>query len=116
MFPPAIVAAEMERIMEEGRRFEASVLRLQIPVEDEGFIWNGLDKKPEKKKYVRKKKEKEKEIKVEENDEGDGKVGEVQEGEKHSLVVGLKYTPGKKENENEEAEEAKTEIEVLPAS
>lgn len=67
--------------MERCKRFEKSVLSLRIPVDEEGFMWDGIKKEGEKKKYQRKKKE------VKEEDE-----------KRKSLVVGLKYTPTKKES------------------
>jgi hypothetical protein len=112
VFPQLVVAKEMERVMGECKRFEAKVLRLQIPTEEEGFVWSGLDRKPEKKKYVRKKKEKEAKVEEEEKAvEVEGEEGgSTPSGKKRkSLVVGLKYTPGKQENEE------MTEIEVQNA-
>lgn len=79
--------------MKECRRFEKSVLQLQIPVDEEGFHWNGIKKEVERKKYQRKKKEEKKE-------DGADKEGPDSPAtkKKKSLVVGLKYTPTKKEN------------------
>lgn len=55
--PQPVVAKEMERIMNECKRFQRSVLQLRIPVEEESYTWNGIKKEPERKKYQRKKKE-----------------------------------------------------------
>jgi len=81
--------------MKEYKRFERSVLQLRIPVEEEGYVWQGIKKEVERKKYVRKKKEKDVGEVKEEGEEGGGK-------RRKSLVVGLKYTPtkGKKENKD----------------
>jgi hypothetical protein len=81
VFPQQIVAAEMERVMGSCRRFERGVLRLRIPVEEEGYTWGGLKKEVERKKYVRKKKEQTEEVKTEDKPD-----------EKKSLVVGLKVS------------------------
>jgi hypothetical protein len=72
--------------MKECKRFEKSVLQLQIPVEEETFTWNGIKKENERKKYQRKKKE----VKAEDGEESPLK-------KKKSLVVEFKYTPKKKE-------------------
>lgn len=88
--PQPIVVKEMERIMSECKRFEKSVLQLRIPVEEEGFTWNGIKKESERKKYQRRKKEPPKEDEQEKDGEGNVK-------KRKSLVVGLKYTPTKKE-------------------
>jgi hypothetical protein len=97
VFAPGPVAAEMERVMGSCARFEERRLALRVPVGDEGFRWERLDRKVEKKKYVRKKKEKEKEVKEvkveEEEDAGVEPAGK----KRKSLVVGLKYTPTKRE-------------------
>ena len=92
--------------MKEYKRFEKSVLQLRVPVDEEGYVWQGLKKEVERKKYVRKKKEKSevkevKEVKEEEkDDEGGGK-------RKKTLLVGLKYTPTKnKENKDAGSKEA----------
>jgi len=87
VYPQQIVVKEMERIMKECKRFEKSVLRLRIPLEEEGFTWNGIKKENEKKRYQRKKKE---EVKEEGSEESPPK-------KKKSLVVEFKYTPTKKE-------------------
>jgi hypothetical protein len=84
VYPQQIVVKEMERIMERCKRFDKSVLNLRIPIDEEGFMWDGIKKEHEKKKYQRKKKE------VKEEDE--------ETKRRKSLVVGLKYTPTKKEN------------------
>ena len=86
VYPQQIVVKEMERIMKECKRFEKSVLQLRIPMEEEGFTWNGIKKENERKKYQRKKKE---EVKGEGNEESPPK-------KKKSLVVEFKY-PTKKE-------------------
>ena len=86
VYPQQIVVKEMERIMKECKRFEKSVLQLRIPVEEEGFTWNGIKKENERKKYQRKKKE---EVKEEGGEESPPK-------KKKSLVVEFKYTPAKK--------------------
>ena len=106
VYPQEGVVAEMERIMKEYKRFEKSVLQLRVPVDEEGYVWQGLKKEVERKKYVRKKKEKSevkevKEVKEEEkDDEGGGK-------RKKTLLVGLKYTPTKnKENKDAGSKEA----------
>jgi hypothetical protein len=88
--PQPIVATEMERIMKECKRFDKSVLQLRIPVEEDGFTWNGIKKENERKKYQRRKKEEPKVEEEEKDDEGGAK-------KRKSLVVGLKYTPAKKE-------------------
>ena len=88
VYPQQIVVKEMERIMKECKRFEKTTLQLRIPEEDEGFTWNGIRKEPERKKYQRKKKEEAKE-------EGGEKVTPPKK--RKSLVVGLKYTPTKKD-------------------
>jgi hypothetical protein len=82
--------------MREYKRFEKSVLQLRVSVEEEGYVWQGIRKEVERKKYVRKKKEKDVGAVKEEGgeEEGGGK-------RRKSLVVGLKYTPTKnKENKN----------------
>lgn len=89
--PQQVVVKEMEKIMKECKRFEKSILQLRIPLEEEGFSWNGIKKETERKKYQRKKKEE-----VKEEDGAD-----VPSKKKKSLVVGLKYTPTKKEPEPE---------------
>ena len=73
--------------MNESKRFEKSILQLQVPEGEEGFSWNGIRKEPERKKYQRKKKE----------NKEDGEGGTPPKKRK-SLVVGLKYTPTKKED------------------
>jgi len=73
--------------MKECKRFDRSTLQLRIPVEEEGFSWNGIRKEPERKKYQRKKKEEGKE-------DGEGATAAKK---RKSLVVGLKYTPTKKD-------------------
>ena len=74
--------------MKECKRFEKSTLQLRIPEgEGEGFSWNGIKKEPERKKYQRKKKE----VKEE------GGEGGTPPKKRKSLVVGLKYTPTKKD-------------------
>jgi hypothetical protein len=88
--PQQLVVKEMERIMAKCKRFENSVLALQIPQEEEGFSWNGIKKETERKKYQRKKKE----VK---DDKDEIKV-EDERGKKKSLMVGLKYTPTKPES------------------
>jgi hypothetical protein len=98
VYPVQIVVTEMERIMKEYKRFEKSVLQLRVPLEEDGYIWQGIKKEVERKKYVRKKKEKieVKEVKEEDKeDEGGGK-------RRKSLVVGLKYTPTKNKKENKD--------------
>jgi hypothetical protein len=72
----------MERIMGSCKQFEKSVLALRIPEEEEAFLWNGVHKENERKKYKRQKQVK--------KEEGDGK-------KRKSLVIDLKYTPTKKE-------------------
>jgi hypothetical protein len=79
----------MERIMKGCKRFGKSLLKLRIPLEEEGYCWNGIKKDVEKKKYQRKKKEDVKE----EGDDGESSPLK----KRKSLVVGLKYTPTKKE-------------------
>jgi hypothetical protein len=95
VYPQQIVVTEMERIMREYKRFEKSVLQLRVPVEEEGYVWQGIRKEVERKKYVRKKKEKDVGAVKEEGgeEEGGGK-------RRKSLVVGLKYTPTKNKKEN----------------
>jgi hypothetical protein len=89
VYPQQIVVKEMERIMKECKRFEKSTLQLRIPEgEEEGFSWNGIRKEPERKKYQRKKKEEGKE---------EGGEGGTPPKKRKSLVVGLKYTPTKKD-------------------
>jgi hypothetical protein len=92
VFPQVVVAQEMEKTMKECKRFEKSILQLTIPVEEEGFQWNGIKKEVERKKYQRKKKEK--------KEDGEDKEGADSPAtkKKKSLVVGLKYTPTKNEN------------------
>lgn len=83
--------------MKEYKRFERSVLQLRVPVEEEGYVWQGIKKEVEKKKYVRKKKEKDVGVVKEEGEE----VEEENGGKRRkSLVVGLKYTPTKDKKEN----------------
>jgi hypothetical protein len=79
--PQPVVVKEMERIMGSHKRFGKSALALRIPDEDEAFLWSGIHKEHERKKYKRQKKVK--------NEEEDGK-------KLKSLVVDLKYTPTKK--------------------
>lgn len=79
--PQPVVVKEMERIMGSHKRFGKSALALRIPEEDEAFLWSGIHKEHERKKYKRQKKVK--------NEEEDGKKSK-------SLVVDLKYTPTKK--------------------
>ena len=94
--------------MKECKRFEKSLLQLTIPVEEEGLQWNGIKKEVERKKYQRKKKE--------EKEDGEGKEGMDSPAtkKKKSLVVGLKYTPTKKENvtQNEAGPEKETPTKV----
>ena len=79
--------------MKECKRFEKSLLQLTIPVEEEGFQWNGIKKEVERKKYQRKKKEEKKE-----DDEDKEGMDSPATKKKKSLVIELKYTPTKKEN------------------
>ena len=95
MFPPTVVKEEMERIMKTCRRFERGVLQLRIPKEEESYSWNGIKKEPERKKYQRKKKEDIPPKKENEDVKEDGDSGQTK---RTSLVVGLKYTPTKKES------------------
>jgi hypothetical protein len=106
VLPQPVVAQEMERIMKECKRFEKSLLQLTIPVEEEGFQWNGIKKEVERKKYQRKKKEEKKE-------DGEDKEGMDSPAtkKKKSLVIGLKYTPTPKEAGPEEETPTKVETE-----
>jgi hypothetical protein len=95
VFPATVVKEEMERIMKTCRRFERGVLQLRIPKEEESYSWNGIKKEPERKKYQRKKKEDIPPKKENEDAKEDGDSGQTK---RTSLVVGLKYTPTKKES------------------
>jgi hypothetical protein len=91
VFPPDVVREEMEKIMARCRRFESGILQLRLSTEEESYSWNGIRKEPERKKYQRKKKEDVPPVKEEEKEEG------KTDQKKKSLVVGLKYTPTRKE-------------------
>jgi hypothetical protein len=80
--PQPVVVKEMERIMGLCKQFEKSALALRIPEEEEAFLWNGIHKENERKKYKRQKQVK----KVED----DGK-------KRRGLVVDLKYIPTQKD-------------------